>query len=179
MYKILINTNKYIWMHWYVTRWSPEFLWFHNALILPIIYCIYLIDSCFYLNLYLLLFLDVYCIYFICALSQSSQSKDLFIAFWRMRSVSSCLSRHQWWEEMSVRARAGVRELRPSGPGENGGKRKGKQNEIASETGIIIIEGNTQSIRLFESERVDWGHSKPASYSLHRENKERSLNRFM
>ncbi len=89
----------------------------------------------------LLLFLDVYCIYFICALSQSSQSKDLFIAFWRMRSVSSCLSRHQWWEEMSVRARAGVRELRPSGPGENGGKRKGKQNEIASETGIIIIEG--------------------------------------
>ncbi len=92
MYTILINTNKYIWMYWYVTRWSPEFLWFYNALILPIIYCIYLIDSCFYLNLYLLLFLDVYCIYFICALSQSSQSKDLFIAFWRMRSVSSFIS---------------------------------------------------------------------------------------
>lgn len=48
-----------------------------------------------------------------------------------------------------MRARAGVRELRPSGRGENGGKRKGKQNETASKTGTTIIEGNTQNIRLF------------------------------
>jgi len=66
-----------------------------------------------------------------------------------MRSFSSFLSRHQWWEEMSVRARAGVRELRPSGRGGNGGKRQGKQNETASETGTTIIEGNTQITILF------------------------------
>lgn len=53
---------------------------------------------------------------------------------------------------MSVRARAGVRELRPSGlGGENGGKRKGKQNETASESGTTIIEGNTQNIIPFLS----------------------------
>jgi len=50
---------------------------------------------------------------------------------------------------MSVRARAGVRELRPSGRGGNGGKRQGKQNETASETGTTIIEGNTQITILF------------------------------
>ncbi len=80
------------------------------------------------LNLYLLLFLDVYCIYSYVLCHKAAKVKTSLLRS-DACAVSPRLSRHQWWEEMSVRARAGVRELRPSGPGENGGKRKGKQNE--------------------------------------------------